>query len=132
MVSESDGTPTSSEPQRTASLEPELKQTRHGAKPGDVHVRLTRYKGFKRLAPGRYEVRSEATTPRRGLPRLLTRLKRLVIGEPLATAQAGHERLTKLKALAVLSSDALSSTAYATEEILKILLLAGTAALWTS
>ena len=58
-----------------------------------------------------------------------TRFKRLIIGEPLATAAAGHERLTKLKALAVLSSDALSSVAYATEEIMRVLLLAGTAAL---
>ena len=45
------------------------------------------------------------------------------------TAQAAHERLTKTKALAVLSSDALSSVAYATEEILHVLLLAGLAAL---
>ena len=47
-------------------------------------------------------------------------------------AAAGHERLTKAKALAVLSSDALSSVAYATEEIMRVLLLAGTAALTTS
>ena len=53
----------------------------------------------------------------------------LVIGEPLTTAQASHERLTKTKALAVLSSDALSSVAYATEEIMRVLLLAGSAAL---
>ncbi len=52
-----------------------------------------------------------------------------MIGAPLSTASAAHERLTKVKALAVLSSDALSSVAYATEEILRILLLAGVAAL---
>ena len=107
-------------------------ETHHGAKPGDIYVRLPRHRGFRRVAPGRYEVRSEATTPRGGLPLLWSRLKRLTIGEPLATAAAGHERLTKVKALAVLSSDALSSVAYATEEILKVLLLAGTAALWVS
>src|SRR5437870_6535619 len=44
-------------------------------------------------------------------------------------AQARHERLRKRVALAVFSSDALSSVAYATEEILLILVLAGTAAL---
>ena len=49
--------------------------------------------------------------------------------EPLATAQARHERLSKTSALAVFSSDALSSVAYATEEILLILVLASTAAL---
>jgi amino acid transporter len=57
------------------------------------------------------------------------RLKRIVLGSPLATAQARHERLSKTSALAVFSSDALSSVAYATEEILLVLVLAGTAVL---
>ena len=105
---------------------------RRGAKPGDVYVRRVLHRGFRRVGPGRYEIRSGAADPKSGLPRLWTRLKRVVIGEPLATAAAGHERLTKVKALAVLSSDALSSVAYATEEILKVLLLAGSAALWAS
>lgn len=49
------------------------------------------------------------------------RLKRLIIGEPLATHAEHEQRLTKTLALAVFSSDALSSSAYATEEILKAL-----------
>jgi hypothetical protein len=44
---------------------------------------------------------------------------------PLATAQEGQQRLSKVKALAVLASDALSSVAYATEEILLALVVAG-------
>jgi len=56
-------------------------------------------------------------------------LRRLLIGRPLATAQMKHERLTKIKALAVFSSDALSSVAYATEEIMLMLIIAGSAAL---
>jgi len=56
-------------------------------------------------------------------------LKRVLIGSPLKTTQLAHERLTNVKALAVFSSDALSSVAYATEEILFVLILAGTAAL---
>src|SRR5439155_14764059 len=55
-------------------------------------------------------------------------LKRALIGPPLATSQLIHERISKLKGLAVFSSDALSSTAYATEEILIVLVTAGTAA----
>ena len=51
----------------------------------------------------------------------LGRLKRLVVGRALRNEQAVHERLTKKVALAVFSSDALSSTAYATEEILLVL-----------
>ena len=59
----------------------------------------------------------------------ISTLKKVFVGSPLATAQARHERLSKKSALAVFASDALSSVAYATEEILLILVLAGTAAL---
>jgi amino acid transporter len=54
-------------------------------------------------------------------------LKRFIIGRALRTEQAAHERLTKKTALAVFSSDALSSTAYATEEILLVLAVASAA-----
>ena len=56
-------------------------------------------------------------------------LKRMILGRPLATAAEKHERLGKISGLAVFSSDALSSVAYGTEEILWILVTAGTAAL---
>ncbi len=56
-------------------------------------------------------------------------LKRRIVGSPLPTAQSRHERLGKATALAVFASDALSSVAYATEEILLVLVLAGTTAL---
>ena len=62
-------------------------------------------------------------------PVRLSRLKRVFLGSPLPTAQSRHERLAKTTALAVFASDALSSVAYATEEILLVLVLAGTAAL---
>lgn len=58
---------------------------------------------------------------------LFSPLKRLLIGRALRTAQAAHERLSKKTALAVFSSDALSSTAYATEEILLVLAVAAAA-----
>src|SRR5207253_3619687 len=56
-------------------------------------------------------------------------LKRFVVGAPMPLSLARHERLSKKVALAVFASDALSSTAYATEEILRVLVLAGSAAL---
>lgn len=59
-------------------------------------------------------------------------IRRLLIGKPLATSQYAHQRLGKAKALAVFSSDALSSSAYATEAILLVLVAAGTAALGLS
>ena len=51
-------------------------------------------------------------------------LKRLLVGKAKKTAQAIHERLTKKTGLAVFASDALSSTAYASEEILLVLAVA--------
>src|SRR5438132_9595601 len=49
---------------------------------------------------------------------MLNLFKRVIVGRPLATTQMEEQRLPKTIALAVFSSDALSSTAYATEEIL--------------
>jgi amino acid transporter len=57
------------------------------------------------------------------------RAKLLLLGPPLKTAQLVHERISKRVALAVFSSDPISSTAYATEEMLLVLIAAGTAAL---
>jgi len=56
-------------------------------------------------------------------------IRKILIGAPLATDMAMHQRLTKVKALAVFSSDALSSSAYATEAILLVLIAAGAGAL---
>lgn len=66
------------------------------------------------------------------MERLLQAIKRVLLGNPFASSQIVHERLDKLKALAIFSSDALSSSAYATEEILIVLLLAGSGALHNS
>ncbi|HEX5689691.1 MAG TPA: amino acid permease, partial [Roseiflexaceae bacterium] len=60
---------------------------------------------------------------------MIDTVKRLVIGRPIETEQQHHQRLSKRIALAVFSSDALSSTAYASESILGILVLAGAAAM---
>src|SRR3954465_8030072 len=59
----------------------------------------------------------------------LAQLKRALVGAPIHSDQAHHERLSRVTGLAVLSSDALSSVAYATEEILRVLLVGGVAAL---
>lgn len=70
----------------------------------------------------------QASHLRDGLPGLLTRLKHAVIGRPIPSGQLAHERIPKVKALAVFSSDAISSTAYATDEILLVVMAAGAAA----
>jgi amino acid transporter len=82
--------------------------------------------GFRRRASGVLQVTDEAMEPRSAAGQAYGKVKRLLVGTPLSTARLAHERLSKVKALAVFSSDALSSSAYATEEILIILALAGT------
>jgi amino acid transporter len=59
----------------------------------------------------------------------LGQVKRLIVGAPIPSHLAHHERFSRLTGLAVLSSDALSSVAYATEEILRVLTVGGVAAL---
>src|SRR5215467_9830746 len=94
-----------------------------GSRPGDTRVRIVRssQRSFRRVSAGLLEATEATLAPRSNLERL----KRLLIGTPVATAQSEHERLTKFKALAVLSSDAISSVAYATEAILISLVAAG-------
>jgi len=59
----------------------------------------------------------------------LSQIKRLIVGAPIPSHLAHHERFSRVTGLAVLSSDPLSSVAYATEEILRVLTVGGVAAL---
>src|SRR6476660_3454387 len=59
----------------------------------------------------------------------LKRVKHVLFGRPLPSERLEHERLNKKTALAVLSSDAISSVAYATDQILLVLAVLGSAAL---
>src|SRR5689334_10649911 len=63
------------------------------------------------------------------MPSPYKRVKHLLFGRPLPSERLEHERLNKTTALAVLSSDAISSVAYATEQILVVLAVLGAAAL---
>lgn len=92
-------------------------------------MRIGRHRHFWKSANGTLLPKPEATAPRGGAGWLWYHAKRRLIGAPIPTAHESMERLTKVKALAVLSSDALSSVAYATEASMRVLLLAGVAAL---
>lgn len=63
---------------------------------------------------------------------LVTTVKKLLIGKPLKSTELGEQKLTKTKALAILSSDALSSVAYGPEQVLIVLVTLGATALWYS
>lgn len=102
-------------------------EVRKGSFPGNERVRvvLPSQRSFRRIGTGMLEATEVTQAPRKGMGRVVSNVKRVLIGVPIATARAEHERLTKFKALAVLSSDAISSVAYATEAILFSLVAAG-------
>ncbi|MEZ4505215.1 MAG: APC family permease [Thermomicrobiales bacterium] len=103
------------------------KQQVLGSHIGDRYVRVVRQKteDFDRAGPGHLVATEDASEARGPVGRGWRRIKRVLIGAPMTTASAEHQRLSNAKALAVLSSDALSSVAYATEEILRVLFVAG-------
>lgn len=103
----------------------------HGSKLGSAYVRVQppMAPAFRRRGEDVVEATEVTLAPRTLTGRGYERMRRMLIGRRLATAQQVHERLTKVKALAVLSSDAISSVAYGTEASLGILILAGAGAM---
>lgn len=84
---------------------------------------------FRAEAPDELVTTEAGIMPDSRLGLALVRAKRLVLGPPLQTTAVAHERMRKLVALPVLSSDLLSSVAYGPEAMLSVLMLAGSAAL---
>jgi amino acid transporter len=108
----------------------ELREVRYGSTARTPYLRVVPSQTtFKSVAPWHISATELSSRPRGSLERILAAIKGVVLGSPFATSQLIHERLTKVKALAIFSSDVLSSSAYATEEILLVLVLAGSGAL---
>lgn len=85
--------------------------------------------GLRPVEPGVLEATRDVRRAHGWTGNALVAARGWIIGDPLSNAQAVHERLTKFKALAVLSSDALSSVAYATGAMMAVLILAAGQAL---
>ena len=105
-----------------------------GRKPGDRRVRVDRPHApyFRWAGEGHLVAKEAASVPRTRAGRALARTRAVLFGRPLSIHEEIEERLPKKKALAIFSSDPISSSAYATEEILRVLVLAGTGALLLS
>jgi amino acid transporter len=116
---------------RTRSqLDVELREVRWGESSRNPYLRVVpATRRLTRTAHGHLTATREGSRPPGAAERVLQAVKRVILGNPFTTSQAIHERLSKVKALAVFSSDAVSSSAYATEEILLVLLLAGSGSL---
>ena len=109
----------------------EVREARRGKRPGDAYVKIVRpYEElFERGDAGELIATERTVLDRPGWTRTLRRLRTILIGKPIHSEREEHERLTKTKALAIFSSDNISSSAYATEEMMRILVLAGIGAI---
>ena len=108
----------------------EVREPRKGKRPGDAYVRIVRPfdDEFERTESGHLVATEETLLERSGWQRRLGRIRAALIGRPISSEHEEHERLTKTKALAVFSSDNISSSAYATEEMMRVLVVAGVGA----
>ncbi len=123
-----------SSPLDNLNIELTSSEIQQGKRPGDLYVRHDRpYHGlFKRVGPGHFVALPGSDRPAHPIEKGYRAVKRVLIGRPLETAEEVHQRLNKIKALAVFGSDAISSSAYATEAALVILMAAGNGALGIS
>ncbi|MEO5704899.1 MAG: APC family permease [Candidatus Limnocylindrales bacterium] len=105
-----------------------------GRKLGDRRVRIERpHAAYFRYTPeGNLVAKEAASVPRTSAGRLFARIRGVLFGKPLSIHEEISQRLSKVKALAIFSSDPISSSAYATEEILRVLVVAGSGALFLS
>jgi hypothetical protein len=112
-------------------LDPTLR--RYDRTPGPTRFgRFALVEMFRAEAPDKLVATEPAAVPESQLGRVLTKVRRAVLGPPLASSAVVQERMRKLVALPVLSSDLLSSVAYGPEAMLSVLVLGGSAALGLS
>lgn len=92
--------------------------------PGAPHARM-----FRRVRPGLLIAEEEAIQPTGGIGRAWASISHFLFGSPIPSTEEASERVGRLPGLAIFASDNISSSAYATEEIMRVLVLAGLGAL---
>jgi amino acid transporter len=104
----------------------EVREKRKGQRLGDTYVRIVRpFEDEFEREEGRLVATERTVLQRSGWTRTVRAIRTFLIGRPISSEHEQHERLTKVKALAIFSSDAISSSAYGPEEILRVLAFAG-------
>ena len=106
----------------------ERREEHRGKRPGDRVIRIVRPPEFKRTRGG-FVATEEALEATGTMGRAWSNVHRALIGRRLATEEEQGERLSKKTGLAIMASDNISSSAYATEETMRVLALAGVGAL---
>ena len=108
----------------------EERRTATGRKPGDRYVRIVRpAAGEFRRSRGHYVATERSLVPESRFARRYQRIRRFFLGKPLEAGAESEQRVSKLTGLAVLAPSNVSSSAYATEELLRVVALAGIGAL---
>jgi amino acid transporter len=109
----------------------EVREKKRGKRPGDTYVRIVRpfEEEFERGEEGQLVASERTVLQRKGWTKRLRKLRTVLIGRPISSGREAHERLSKLKALAIFSSDNISSSAYGPEEIMRVLAFASVGAL---
>ena len=112
---------------KTAGPDLEERQSVRGRQHGDRYVRIVRpaQDDFERKNAGHLVATERVLAPSSLPGRVADGLRRLLLGARIPSAQEIQERVGRAKGLAVFASDNISSSAYATEEIMRVLLLAG-------
>ncbi len=122
MSDDSETGPDEARAARGAGLE--RREELKGRRPGDRVVKIVRPKEFRRTTGG-FIATDEALAPQTRASRAWGDVRRRLIGRRLASDEELTERLTKKTGLAIMASDNISSSAYATEEAMRVLALAG-------
>ena len=110
----------------------EVREKRRGRRPGDAYVKIVRpfEQEFHRGDDAGELIATEKTVlQRRGWTAAVRHFRTWLIGRPIHRDREEHERLTKVKGLAIFSSDNISSSAYGPEAIMRVLATAGIGAL---
>ncbi len=112
---------------KPAGSDLEERQAVRGRQRGDRYVRIVRpaQRQFERKDAGHLVATEQVLAPTTAPGRFVDGIRRLLFGARIPTSLEFEERIGKVKGLAVFASDNISSSAYATEEIMRVLLLAG-------
>jgi amino acid transporter len=121
----------SDEPETSPAGDLRQIRTLRGRRPGDRYVRVVEpfADSFRRQAPGHLIASEQVLQPKGGFGRAREILRRVLVGPRIRTERELQERIGPIKGLAVFASDNISSSAYATEEIMRVVVIAGVGAL---
>ncbi|MEK6225758.1 MAG: APC family permease [Chloroflexota bacterium] len=119
------------EPERDRETDLEQRAVVHGERPGNRYVRIVRpfAREFERKSAGHLVATEQVLAPKTPVGRVVEAARRALLGSRIRSAHELEERVGVIKGLAVFASDNISSSAYATEEIMRVLLLAGLGAM---